>query len=121
MSNKKFKVREYRDTILIDLHTKEKIFNQDVKTLSRVIKQKFSKRLNIIALISGNYILCDKAKKLIASQRHMIGDAIAFVIPNTNRKINDLYYAQFYFLNDKNVAYFSNIKDAYQWLKQQNC
>lgn len=121
MENKKFNVREYRDTILIDLHTKEKVFNQDVKKLSRVIKQNFSKRLNIIALISGNYILCEKAKKLIAGQKHMIGDAIAFVIPNTNRQINDLYYAQFYFLNDKNVAYFSNIKDAYQWLKQQNC
>lgn len=118
MDKNKFKVREYRDTILIDLYTQEKVNDQDVKSLARNIKKKFSRKLNIIALINGNYILCEKAKKLIASQKHLIGDAVAFVVPNTNRQINDLYYAQFYFLNDKNVAYFSNINDAYNWLKQ---
>jgi hypothetical protein len=120
MNNGKIRISKYRDTILIDLHTQDKIFNQDVFWISRIVKEKFRKKLNVIALISGNYILCEKAKKLIASNKHHIGDAIAFVIPNTNRQINDLYYAQFYFLKDKNVAYFSNIDDAHSWIQSSS-
>jgi len=117
MNTNKISVKDYHNTILIDLHTEEKIFNQDVVCISRLIKNNFHEKLNVIAVVSGNYILCEKAKKFIAHNQHKLGKAIAFVIPNTERQINDLYYAKFYFLKDKNVAYFSSVEDAYSWIK----
>ena len=69
-------------------------------------------------MISGSYNLCPSATRMIAMQKHLFGDAVAFVILSSCMAINDLYYAQFSYLKGKNVAYFDELSVAYDWIKQ---
>ena len=104
MNNGKIKIKNYKDMIFIDLYSNEKVTKEDIRWLSDSLKQKFKRKRNVIALISGSYDLCSSATKVIGLKKQFIGDAIAFVVQSQGMDINDLYYAQFSCLKGKTVA-----------------
>ena len=104
--------------IVIDLYSAEKVTRDDIHWVSDSIRQKYKRKQNIIALISGSYNLCSSATHMIAMQKHLFGDTVAFVIQSSCMAINDLYYAQFSYLKGKSVAYFDEVSVAYDWIKQ---
>ena len=118
MNNGKIKISKYKDMVVIDLYSHEKVTREDIHWISDSLRKKFKKNQNVIALISGSYNLCSSASEVIAMQKHLIGDAVAFVVQSSCININDLYYAQFSCLKGKNVAYFNELSLAYEWIKQ---
>ena len=106
--------------VVIDLHSHDKVTRDDIHWLSDSLRNKCKKKQNVIALISGSYNLCSSATQVIAMQKHLIGDAVAFVVQSRCMNINDLYYAQFSYLKGKNVAYFNDMNVAYDWVKQNS-
>ena len=109
----------YRDLIFIDLYSDDEVTREDVHWLSDSLRQKFKRKRNVIALISGSYNLGSSATAVIAMKKQFIGDAIAFVVNSSGRNINDLYYAQFSFLKGKSIAYFNEVTAAYDWIKEK--
>lgn len=104
--------------VVIDLHSHDKVTRDDIHWVSDSLRNKCKKKQNVIALISGSYNLCSSATQVIAMQKHLIGDSVAFVVQSGCMNINDLYYAQFSYLKGKNVAYFNEMNVAYDWIKQ---
>ena len=119
MNNGKIKIINYKDLIFIDLYSDDKVTREDIHWLSDSLKQKFKRKRNVIALISGSYNLCSSATAAIAMKKQFIGDAIAFVVQNSSANINDLYYTQFSCLKGKSIAYFNQITAAYDWVKEK--
>lgn len=118
MNNGKIKISKYKDMVVIDLHSHDKVTRDDIHWVSDSLRNKCKKKQNVIALISGSYNLCSSATQVIAMQKHLIGDSVAFVVQSGCMNINDLYYAQFSYLKGKNVAYFNEMNVAYDWIKQ---
>ena len=92
----------------------------DIHWLSDSIRQKYKRKQNIIALISGGYNLSSSATHMIAMEKHWFGDAVAFVVQSSCMAVNDLYYAQFTYLKGKSIAYFDELSVAYDWIKQSS-
>jgi len=120
MNNGKIKISNYKDLIFIDLYSQEMITKEDIHWLSAALKQKFKKKQNVIALISGSYNLCSSATEILTQKTRLIGDSIAFVVQSNEMHVNDLYYTQFSYLKGKSVAYFNQISTAYDWVKQNS-
>lgn len=118
MNNGKIKISNYKDLIFIDLYSQEKVTKEDIRWLFLSLKQKFKRKQNVIALISGNYNLCNSATEMLTKKSDFIGDNIAFVVQSSAMKVNDLYYTQFSYLKGKSVAYFNQLSTAYDWVKQ---
>ena len=118
MNNGKIKIFNYKDMIAIDLYSQGKVTRDDIHWLSDSFRQECKRKQNIIALISGNYNLSSSATHMISMQKHLFGDAVAFVVQSSCLVINDLYYAQFSYLKGKSVAYFDDVNVAYDWIKQ---
>ncbi len=120
MNNGKIKISNYKDLIFIDLYSQEKITKEDIRWLFDSLKQKFQRKQNVIALISGSYNICTSATEMLALKSDFIGDSIAFVVQSDEMKVNDLYYTQFSYLKGKSVAYFNQLSTAYDWVKQNS-
>ena len=118
MNNGKIKIFNYKGMYVIDLYSNDKVTRDDIHWLSDIFRQECKRKQNIIALISGSYNLCSSATHMIAMQKHLFGDAVAFVVQSSCMAINDLYYAQFSYLKGKSVAYFDELSVAYDWIKQ---
>ncbi len=117
MNNGKIKLFNYKDMLVIDLYTHDKVTRDDIHWLSDLLRQQCKRKPNIIALISGSYNLSSSAAHMISMQKYLFGDAVAFVVQSGCMIINDLNYAQFSYLKGKRVAYFDKVSVAYDWIK----